>query len=863
VSKQNILSKNPDETGTADKYGRSDLKQMISYFWILIIVWTILILCMLCLNFIYLDRTYNERAKAEAMTNFNKDQAFRFWSAKHGGIYVPANSRTPPNPYLDHIPERDIVTASGKVLTLMNPAYMLRQMMDEYQELFGVHSHITSLKYFREETAPDEWERSALVGFEKGDKEAVSFEDIGGRPFLRFMRPMEVQKSCLKCHFDQGYKVGDVRGGVSVSIPMELYYKNKRMDFNRHFSQLILLWIMGVAGISLATFKLKKNMKERIQAQVNLQKAHDNLEDTVRERTRDLLKEIEDRKLAQDDLASSKEQFELILSNIQCATYQCELDQDRTMHYLSPHIDQITGYPSEEFTNKYLTYESIIHKDDTYFVAATVDKAVKLKKSWELEYRVHHRNGNICWVYEKGSAVFSSDDNVKYLTGFLIDITTRKKLEAEMTSTVKELNDYKKNLQSLVSERTSELSRANTELIQANCLKDEFLANMSHELRTPLTAILGMSEALLEQAYGSFNNQQNKSLETIKKSGQHLLNLINDILDLSKISAGKMVLELGQVSIKDLCRASLQMIKQSALKKSQTVFLDMDSQTEYIIADMLRLKQILVNLLINAVKFTPENGKIGLEVALLPDEDRVEFTVWDTGIGIAKEEMVKLFQPFVQLDGRLSRSHEGTGLGLSLVQKLVGLHKGSVRVDSEKDKFTRVTVALPWDREIELMSNEKIDPPMTDLADGANEKAVSTNKAKILVIDDNQSVVETLANYLKAKAYDCLVGHDGYTAITLAAEYRPDLILMDIQMPGMDGLEAIKNIRNWQDKENPDIASKIRKTPIIALTALAMAGDREICIEAGGNEYLSKPVGLKLMIKTIKRLLDRSCEPKR
>jgi len=179
------------------------------------------------------------------------------------------------------------------------------------------------------------------------------------------------------------------------------------------------------------------------------------------------------------------------------------------------------------------------------------------------------------------------------------------------------------------------------------------------------------------------------------------LDLINDILDLSKINAGKLELEPCTVSIDAICHASLQMIKQAAHKKNQTVSLNIDTKEDHITADMIRLKQILVNLLTNAVKFTPEDGKLGIDVTVGQDGNRVEFTVWDTGIGIAGKDMDRLFTPFVQVDGSYTRKNEGTGLGLSLVQKLAGLHGGWVNINSEKQKFTRVTVTLPLEGGIE------------------------------------------------------------------------------------------------------------------------------------------------------------------
>jgi PAS domain S-box-containing protein len=249
-----------------------------------------------------------------------------------------------------------------------------------------------------------------------------------------------------------------------------------------------------------------------------------------------------------------------------------------------------------------------------------------------------------------------------------------------------------------VAERTADLSAANAELSRTSRIKDEFLANMSHELRTPLNAILGMSEALQEQVYGPLNEKQLKSLRSIEESGYHLLSLINDILDVSKIEAGKLKLEVGPVSVESVCQASLGLIKQDAHKKQLKISSSFDNAVTIIQADKRRLKQILVNLLSNAVKFTPEGGAIGLEVVGDAEGEAVHFTVWDTGIGILEEDMGRLFQPFVQLDSSLSRRYAGTGLGLSLVYRLADMHGGSVSLESEVGKGSRFTVSLPWQK---------------------------------------------------------------------------------------------------------------------------------------------------------------------
>lgn len=247
-----------------------------------------------------------------------------------------------------------------------------------------------------------------------------------------------------------------------------------------------------------------------------------------------------------------------------------------------------------------------------------------------------------------------------------------------------------------VDARTADLNAANTELARVARLKDEFLASMSHELRTPLNSVLGRSEALLEGVFGPLNKKQIESIHGIEESGRHLLELINDILDLSKIESGKLSLEVGRVSVEQLCALSVRMVAQAAHQKQVKLLTTIDNSVEMIEGDERRLKQILVNLLSNAVKFTPSGGKIGLEVLGDEAHHTVAFTVWDTGIGIAEHDLQRLFKPFVQIDSSLTRKYAGTGLGLSLVKTLAEAHHGSVAVQTAPDQGSRFTVTLPW-----------------------------------------------------------------------------------------------------------------------------------------------------------------------
>jgi CheY-like chemotaxis protein/nitrogen-specific signal transduction histidine kinase len=389
------------------------------------------------------------------------------------------------------------------------------------------------------------------------------------------------------------------------------------------------------------------------------------------------------------------------------------------------------------------------------------------------------------------------------------------------------------------------LRLANAELERALRLKDEFLANMSHELRTPLNAILGISESLEEQVVGPLNEKQQHYIRTVSESGRHLLALINDILDLSKIEAGRMELSVQDVSVEMLIQSSLRMIKELAQKKNLNVSFTLDSQIQMVKADERRLKQVLVNLLSNAVKFTPGNGRIGLEVSGDWQAEQVTFTVWDTGIGIEPDDIPHLFKPFVQLDSGLNREHAGTGLGLALVAEIIRLHGGRVGVQSLPEGGSRFFVVLPWKQE---KKQPAIKPASTDVPTQPLPPVTRAKREKILLVEDTESVILFINDYLQALGYEVIVARDGFVGVSEAINKHPNLILMDIQMPGMDGFAATREIR-----DNP----AVQAIPIIALTAMAMPGDRERCLDAGMQDYLSKPISLKELAKMIHDYLPK------
>ncbi|MGH1395328.1 MAG: hybrid histidine kinase/response regulator HrmK [Trichormus sp.] len=387
------------------------------------------------------------------------------------------------------------------------------------------------------------------------------------------------------------------------------------------------------------------------------------------------------------------------------------------------------------------------------------------------------------------------------------------------------------HIQSL-QQRSQYFSVSNQELKRTNQLKNQFLANTSHEIRTPLSSIIGFTHLLLAQGYDPTRERHREYLNIIQSSGKHLLALINDILDLSKIEANQLEVQWEKVDVPELCRNVLTLVKEKAGNKGLKLSLEIDPDVTNLIADPLRLKQMLLNLLFNALKFTSK-GTVGLKVT--QQDSQLHFTVWDTGTGISPEHQALLFQPYFQIPNSSPSQYEGTGLGLAVTQQLAAIHNGYVEVESEMDVGSRFTIILPLKPRRAVLSTATEDD---EQATSSQPLPTPSTCNEILLVENDLPNGELMQIHLSKLGYQVTWVKNEMEMWAALATKQPAVILMDIRLPNSSGLDLVHQLR-----EKPEY----HQIPIIAQTAMSMKGDREICLAAGFNEYISKPIDLSLL----------------
>ena len=421
------------------------------------------------------------------------------------------------------------------------------------------------------------------------------------------------------------------------------------------------------------------------------------------------------------------------------------------------------------------------------------------------------------------------------------DLTTKVDVVSkdEVGQLGRAFNDLSVKLQSTyatlgqrIAEKTAHLQKAVLALELANKMKSEFLANMSHELRTPLNAIIGFAEVLRDKISGDLNDEQLDFVNDIHSSGLHLLQMINDILDLSKVEAGRMELQYEIFPVHDAIEDVYTILKGLASKKHLELKSTILPDVKNIEADRVKFKQILYNLLSNAIKFTPENGHINVETGIM--DDMLQVSVSDTGIGMKPDDREKVFKEFWQADSSFARKYEGTGLGLALTKRIVEMHGGNIWFESDYEKGSIFYFALPLKAQLRKAKLKEIEVKQRQILTTGEKEA-----KMIMVVEDDRMAADLITLYLTNAGYNVIVAVDGEEAIKKAKEFHPFLITLDIMLPKKDGWDVLSELKNSQD------------TADIPVIIVSIVDNKDLGFSLGAAEYLIKPIDRIKLINTV------------
>jgi PAS domain S-box-containing protein len=540
--------------------------------------------------------------------------------------------------------------------------------------------------------------------------------------------------------------------------------------------------------------------------------------------------DITERKIADQKLEENERKYRLISENMQDLI--CLHDREFRFTYLSPSVKQLLGYESHELLGHYLT--DYVHEQDSLLVKRVMDDLSETGNRLA-QYRVRKKNGEWIWFETSLEPVYDSVNHI-------VQYQTVSRDCSDRIATDNAIREYAISLE----QANSELQHAKEQAEQSAQIKEEFLANMSHEIRTPMNAIIGLTGLLLKT---KIDAEQAEYLKAIETSGDTLMVIINDILDLSKMEAGRMAFESVSFSLNESLKFTTELLKAKALEKN--LFLQFNVApgiSDRIKGDPIRLNQILLNLASNAIKFTDYGGvRIGVDmIKETSGEQWLNFSVEDTGIGIESDKLESIFSSFTQATSQTTRKYGGTGLGLTIVKKLVELQGGTVKAESIVGKGSTFSFHLRFEKD----AGYQHKPAEIRLV---SENQQNLRGKTVLLVEDN-ALNQLVARRVLEDFGLCIdIAANGKIAIEKLKRNSYHIVLMDVQMPEMDGYEATRVIRTVL----PEPACSV---PILAMTAHAVKSEVNKCLESGMNDYISKPFEASNLYAKIERLIEKNPE---
>ena len=579
-----------------------------------------------------------EDARSAATEGYAKDVIYRRWAAMHGGVYAPVTPETPPNPYLSDLPERDITSPSGKKLTLINPAYMTRQVYELAKKETGYRGHLTSLNPLRPENAADEWETSALRAFARGTKEVSSVEPLDGEVHLRFMRPLITERECLQCHAQQGYKLGDIRGGISVSVPWAPYRAALRSQLLAHITGYGGIWAIGILGLGLARKRLRNQLSERELAVKTLQESENRFRQMY-------------------------EKAPLAYQSLDAAGNILEVNE-AWLTLFGRERSEVLG----RFIGEFITEASV-----STFKASFPKLLCDGRVDGPLFEIVRKLDGEHRVIMVNGSVSRDAEGNFVRTHCILSDITERERYQGEL----RRLNE---KLEQRVEERTRDLQVANHEL-------ESFSYSVSHDLRAPLRVIDGCSRALAEDYAALLDATGRDHLRRARAGAARMGNMIDDLLKLSRVSQQE--LQKATVDLSALAREIAEELRTSEPGRAVDWVI---AENARITGDQGLLRIALQNLIGNAWKYSAGRERSCIEFGVSGGGDRKTYFVRDNGAGFDMARADKLFTAFQRLHS--AAEFPGTGVGLATVARIIGRHGGVVRAQGNVNEGATFSFTL-------------------------------------------------------------------------------------------------------------------------------------------------------------------------